>query len=225
MKTLSAALLAVIVLALPALSSAAPVVRSGPYVSGFVGASFARDTTISGFDSFNAVSYNDQASFDPGIYVGGTGGYNFGFVRLEGELAYRHAQIDGITDSTGTPFRSVDGDIGVFSTMFNVYFDLVNTSRITPYLGGGIGFANVNLSRTTAVNNSGNRAILYDESNDTVFASQVGAGIDFAINNRSSIDLGYRYFITDKARLNGDFTSSDLRFESHNMLVGFKFKF
>jgi opacity protein-like surface antigen len=66
---------------------------------------------------------------------------------------------------------------------------------------------------------------LYDESNDNVFAAQVGAGMDIAINSRYSLDIGYRYFITDKAKLEGDFTSSNLRFESHNAMVGFKFKF
>jgi len=224
MKTILVALLALTIFSVPSLSSAATG-RSGPYVSGFLGASFARDTAVTGFDSFTATSYNDQASFDPGIYVGGSGGYDFGFMRLEGELAYRHAQIDSIADSSGAQFRSVDGNIGAFSTMFNVYFDLHNASRITPYLGGGIGFASLYMSETTAFNGAGNKIILYDESDDTVFASQVGAGMDIAINNRSSIDVGYRYFITDKARLNGDFTSSDLRFESHNVLVGFKFKF
>jgi opacity protein-like surface antigen len=224
MKALIVALLAVTLFSIPSISSAATG-RPGPYVTGFLGTSFARDTTISGFDSFTSTAYSDRTSFDPGIYLGGSGGYDFGFMRLEGELAYRHAQLDTVTDSLGNRFRNVDGNLGAFSTMFNVYFDLHNSSRITPYLGGGLGFASLYLSETTAINSSGNKIILYDASNDTVFATQVGAGMDIAINNRSSIDVGYRYFITDKARLNGDFTSSDLRFESHNMLVGFKFKF
>lgn len=196
--------------------------RPGPYVSAFLGTNVTRDTTISGIDTSPpvAIQFDDRASFDPGIYVGGTGGYDFGYMRLEGELAYRHARFDSITNSSGVRFRGVDGDLGTFSTMFNVFFDMHNRSRVTPYLGGGIGFATVHLSETTV-----NNGILYDESSDTVFAAQAGAGLDVAINSRYSLDFGYRYFITDKARLNGDFTSSDLRLESHNMLVGFKFKF
>ena len=63
-------------------------------------------------------------------------------------------------------------------------------------------------------------------SSDTVAAYQVGAGFDMAINSRYSLDLGYRYFITERAKLDSDFsTTSELRFESHNATVGFKMKF
>jgi outer membrane autotransporter protein len=198
--------------------------RPGPYISGFLGASFARDDTVSGYDSFFNSSFNDRVTFDPGIYVGGTGGYDFGFLRLEGELSYRHAKLDTVTASSGGRYRNVDGDLGTFATMFNVFLDMHNSSRVTPYVGGGIGFATLHLSNTTAFGNAG-KLTLYDDSNDTVFASQVGAGVDIAMNSRMSLDLGYRYFITDKSRLDGDFTSSNLRFESHNALVGFRFKF
>jgi outer membrane autotransporter protein len=223
MKTYLITVLTLLVFSIPSLSLAAPG-RPGPYISGFLGASFARDATVSGTDSFNNASFNDRVTFDPGIYVGGTGGYDFGFLRLEGELSYRHAKLDTVTDSGGGRFRNVDGDLGTFATMFNVFFDMHNPSRVTPYVGGGIGFATLHLSNTTAFNNAGGLT-LYDDSNDTVFASQVGAGVDLALNSRLSLDLGYRYFITDKARLDGDFTTSNLRFESHNALVGLKFKF
>jgi opacity protein-like surface antigen len=221
MRSLIITLLALTVFTLPSVSSAA-MGRPGPYVSGFLGTSFARDTNISGNDPStpSRSPFDDRASFDPGIYVGGTGGYDFGIIRLEGELSYRNAKFDTIRESSGVALRRVEGDLGVFATMFNVYFDLHNSTPVTPYLGGGIGFASLHLGETTD-----SLGIVYDASNDTVFASQVGAGMDVAINSRSSIDIGYRYFVTDKAKFNGEVTSSDLRFESHNVLVGFKFKF
>jgi opacity protein-like surface antigen len=224
MKTYLIAIAALIFLSFPSISSAAAG-RPGPYFSAFLGTSFARDTTISGFDnsSLGGTQFSDQVSFDPGVYVGGTGGYDFGFMRLEGELSYRHAGIDTVTEN-GFRFRNVDGDVGVFATMFNAFFDIHNPSRITPYLGGGIGFANVHISDTTGFNNTG-KVFLYDRSNDTVFAYQVGAGMDIALTSRYSLDVGYRYFNTEKAKLDGDFISSEMRFESHNAMVGFKFKF
>jgi len=222
-------LIAIVTLAIfsiPSLSAAAAD-RPGPYFSLFLGSSFARDVTVSTFDFSNSNSFSDRVTFDPGIYTGGTGGFDFGFLRLEGELAYRSANIDTITESTGNRFRSVDGDIGVFATMFNVFFDMHNPSRVTPYLGGGIGFATLHLSDTFGFNTiTGTRQLLYGDSNDTVFAYQVGAGVDVAINSRLSLDLGYRYFGTEKASFDSDFdTTSELRFESHNALVGVKFKF
>jgi opacity protein-like surface antigen len=214
----------ILALTVPMVCSAAAL-KSGPYFSGFLGTSFARDTTISGFDFFNGASFSDQVSLDPGIYTGGTAGYDFGFIRVEGELSYRHSGIDTITESNGSRFRNVDGNLGVFATMVNVFFDVKNDSRVTPYFGGGIGAATLYLSKTTGFNSSGTYGIIYDESNDTVFAAQVGGGMDIALNNRFSLDLGYRYFVTDKAKLEGDFVTSNFRYESHNGLVGFKFKF
>ena len=223
MKSYLIAVCTLIVFTIPSLSSAATG-RPGPYFSAFLGTSFARDANVSGFDSFDNTSFNDKVTFDPGIYLGGTGGYDFGFLRLEGELSYRNSQLDKITNSSGFRFRSVDGDLGAFASMFNVFFDLHNASNVTPYLGGGIGFATLHISDTTGIDNAG-RVQLYDASSDTVFASQVGAGVDIALNSRYSLDVGYRYFITEKANLEGDFISSNLRLESHNAMVGFKFKF
>jgi outer membrane autotransporter protein len=222
MKTYLTVVFTLLIFTIPSLSLAAAG-RPGPYVSGFLGTSFARNQTVSGFDSANA-PFDDRVTFDPGVYVGGTGGYDFGFLRLEGELSYRHANLDTVTDSTGSRFRNVDGNLGAFATMFNAFFDMHNASRVTPYVGGGIGFATLHLSDTNGVDNTG-KLRLYDDSSDTVFAYQVGAGIDIALNRRYSLDVGYRYFITDKANLDGDFISSNMRLESHNAMVGFKVKF
>lgn len=221
MKAYLIAIVTLVVFSIPSLSAAAAG-RPGPYFTGFLGTSFARDTAVSGFDYGNSIAFRDQVTFDPGVYIGGTGGYDFGFLRVEGELSYRHAKIDSVTDQNGVPFRRVDGDLGAFATMFNVFFDIHNASRVTPYLGGGIGFASVYISDTTSPDITGN---LYDESDDTVAAYQIGAGMDVALTNRFSLDIGYRYFITEKAKLDGNFISSDVRFESHNAMVGFKFKF
>jgi outer membrane autotransporter protein len=211
-----------LIFTIPSLSLAAAG-RPGPYFSGFLGTSFATDTRVTNSDSL----INDKVSFDPGAYVGGTGGYDFGFLRLEGELSYRHAKIDKVTESNGFRFSNVDGDLGVFASMFNVFLDMHNPSRVTPYVGGGIGFATLYLNDIRGFDSRGpGRVRLYDDSNDTVFASQVGAGIDVAINSRFSLDFGYRYFITEKANFDSNVASpNSLRFESHNAMVGFKVKF
>ena len=224
MKRYLIASIALVVFSIPALSTAAAG-RPGPYVSGFLGSSFAKDTTLNSFNAITGNSFSDQVAFDPGVYVGGAGGYDFGFMRLEGELSYRQAGIDSVTATNGERFRNIDGDLGAFATMFNVFFDIHNSSRVTPYLGGGIGFATVHISNTYGYGSLQGYKKLYDDSSDTVFASQVGAGMDVAINSRYSLDIGYRYFITEKANLDGNIISSNVRFESHNAMVGFKMKF
>lgn len=223
MKKYLIAITTLVVFAIPSLGEAAPG-RPGPYFSAFLGVSIANDNSASGFDYFSNSPYKDELSFDPGIYTGGTGGYDFGFMRLEGELSFRYANIDTVTFANGGRFTPDEGNIGVFSGMFNVWFDLHNSSPVTPYVGGGIGFASIYLSDTYGFGPQG-FGQLYADSDDTVFASQIGAGVDIALNNRYSLDVGYRYFVTEKAHLNSFIGTTEMEFESHNAMVGFKMKF
>ncbi len=218
-----------VVLGIPSICAAIPA-RPGPYVSGFVGISIARDASVASTDFVNNATFDDRVEFDPGISIGGTGGYDFGFLRLEGELSYKHAEIKSITDKAdGFQFGNVDGNLGALGVMFNAFIDLHNQSPITPYVGGGIGFAELHLSDTFGTDTRGGtfqRTLLYPSDDATVFAYQAGAGLEIAINRGLSLDVGYRYFGTDKAKFNSDvFTSTELKYESHNAVVGVRFKF
>jgi len=223
MKMYLLALAGLLFFSVPSLCTAASG-RPGPYASFFLGGSFAQDATLSGYDFYSYLPYDDKVSFDTGIYTGGTAGYDFGFLRLEGELSYRSANIDSITFANGARFSNSDGDIGVFSTMLNVFFDVHNSSPVTPYLGGGIGAATLYLSDVYGCGTNG-CGQLYGYSTDTVFAAQVGLGVDIKLNSRYSLDLGYRYFITDEANLSSFLGNNSFKFESNNALLGFKMKF
>ncbi|GAM08850.1 outer membrane protein PagN [Geobacter sp. OR-1] len=217
---------AIATLAVPAISGAAPP-KPGAYASAFLGVTMAQDTDVNTDVFASPPSFRDRVEFDPGVFLGGTGGYDFGYLRLEGELSYKHSEMKNITDrDTGVRYRSVDGNLGVFAFMANGFIDLHNDTPITPYFGGGIGVATLYLSDTTGIDNSGTRQTLYLKDNDSVFAYQVGAGMEVALNRRISLDLGYRYFGTARATFNEDwFQSTDLKYESHNVTAGVRFKF
>jgi opacity protein-like surface antigen len=221
-------LAALIVIAIPAVSPAAPI-RPGPYVSGFIGAGAAQDTNVT-TTIFGPVggTINDRVEFDPSIYLGGTGGFDFGYVRLEGELSYKHSEITTVNDKTNNVrYANVDGSIGALAMMFNTFINLRNDTPITPYFGGGVGFATLHLSDTSGVNTTtGTPTALYQSDNDTVFAYQAGAGVEIALNRRVSLDLGYRYFGTSTATFNKDvITTTDLIYRSHNGAIGVRVKF
>lgn len=230
MKTIRNLLLisSALLLAIPSICAAAP--HTGPYVSGFIGISVPRDSDVT-TEGFNVTgTFNDQVEFDPGISIGGTGGYDFGFLRLEGEISYKYSEIKSIVDQTDNyRFRNPDGNLGVAAFMANAFFDMHNQSWVTPYLGGGIGFATLHLSDTFGTdtrNTPINRPLLYAEDDDTVFAYQAGAGVEIALNRSFSLDLGYRYFGTDTATFNKNSDQwNSLKFESHNATVGFRVTF
>jgi len=227
MKRALTTLALLIVVALPDISQAMPM-RPGPYVTGFIGATVPRrndDVTTTDFSSNQ--TFNERIGFDPGVYVGGAGGFDFGFLRLEGELSYKEADLKSITDNTGAnQYRDINGNLGALAFMANAFFDFHNYTPVTPYVGGGVGFASLQLTNTFATDANNQRLLMYPRDNDTVFAYQVGAGLDIAINRLFSLDLGYRYFNTDWASFSrNSLTSSGIRFESHNATVGFRTKF
>ena len=205
--------------AVPAICSAAPA-RPGAYMSGFIGISVPSSEDASTFDSNG--SFNDRVEFDPNINIGGTGGYDFGIVRLEGELSYKNADLKTITDQTsGIRYHNVDGNLGALALMVNGFFDLHNDSRVTPYLGGGIGFASLHLSDTFTQAS----LPIYGAGDATVFAYQAGAGVAIALNQRVSLDIGYRYFGTGRGDFDSDLSTTSMKFESHNAALGVRYKF
>lgn len=210
------------VLMIPVICSAAPPVP-GPYTSIFAGVNIPENSTVTTIDG--SATFNDQVAFDTGIYTGGTAGFDFGLIRVEGELSYRHSEMKSITDkSDGFQFENVDGSLGALTFMTNAFIDLHNASSVTPYVGGGMGFAVLHLSDTFAGTPS--QGLLYPSGNDTVFAYQVAAGLELALNPRFSLDLGYRYFNTEKAHFeDSPFSSTNLEMESHNATVGLRMKF
>lgn len=221
MKRIIIALAAISIWGIPAISSATPP-RPGGYLAGFLGVNVPRDADVSSYDYYD--SYDEKVDFDPCIAVGGAVGYDYGFLRLEGEISYRHAEISSVTDATisdAIPYHGVDGDFGALAFMANAFFDLHNNSPITPYWGGGVGFAVLSASDVTSA-----EGLLYEEGEDTVFAYQAGAGLEIALNPFLSLDLGYRYFGTAKGTIGDDSDlSTKFKMESHNALMGVRFKF
>ena len=214
--------------AIPAVSFALPA-QPGSYLSVFLGASALQDTSVT-ISEFNPVTTKDaQVQFDPGINIGGSAGYDFGFLRLEGEMSYKNGQMTSVTEqSFGVRYVNVDGQLGAFTMMMNGFFDLHNESPVTPYIGGGMGFATLNLSTTRGVdaNLGALNNHIFGSDQDTVFAYQAGAGLEIALNRRLSLDLGYRYFGTGQASFRKDWpNSTDLRLQSNNAQVGLRVKF
>lgn len=86
------------------------------------------------------------------------------------------------TFSTSNAFASGEGSIRTFALMANVWYDLPLGSSITPYVGGGIGYAENEVEHGLVMNGT-----------EGGFAWQLGAGANFALSDKMSIGVGYRY--------------------------------
>jgi opacity protein-like surface antigen len=223
---------AIVALAIPAVTQAAPS-RPGPYFSAFIGGSGVTDTdaTTTDFNGAPPIPFNDRVNFDPSIGIGATGGYDFGIVRLEGELSYKQGDISSVDsqvvgNQSITRFVNTNGNVGALTMMANAFIDFHSQGLITPYVGGGIGFAALHLTDTFGTDiSTGDRGVVFLSDDDTVFAYQLGAGLEIPLNRQFSIDLGYRYLATAKANFNSTQITTGMKFESHNGAVGIRVKF
>lgn len=180
---------------------------SGPYIGGHLGLNILSDPDIeqSGFVF--------STSYDPGIGLGGVVGYDFGLVRIDGEIALR---ANGISDIAGV---SADGHASALSYMVNGYFDFPTGGPLKPYIGGGIGFA------TVLVDIEVFGFQLVDDS-DSVLAYQFSGGIGIEVNPRTTVSFGYRYFITDDPEMEdaGGFPFTT-EYQSHEFNIGARILF
>lgn len=204
----------------------------GMYVSGNLGLSLASDSEI--FTTAPGYFAETELSFDPGFNVGGAFGYNYGNIRAEFEIAYHRWEMDKETllfDNLGSPPFTTkwDGDSWVLSFMVNGYYDFhLENSPLIPYLGGGIGFANVDV-HFVADETSGTPAPTDNPGDDDiVFAYQLMAGIGYNINPSTTLTVGYRYFATMDPEFNPNWLMGgtyEATIASHEFNVGARFMF
>ena len=109
----------------------------------------------------------------------------FQYARTRTELEYRRmeASVDAVAYAGGPApaVAPVNDDLVAEALMSNVYFDFVNGSPFTPYVGVGVGGARVE-------NELGER--------DAAFAYQGRAGVEVALGERFAIGAEYVYFRT-----------------------------
>ncbi|MDX2493411.1 MAG: outer membrane beta-barrel protein [Desulfuromusa sp.] len=181
-----------------------PIAGAEIYYSGNMGIVSASDSDIDdGFDT-------GELSFDDGFAVTGALGQTLGSTgRVEVELGYRTNNIDKIKID-GLGIANIDGDVTTLSLMGNGYYDIVTGSNFTPFIGAGIGVANIKAKMD-----------LVGSEDDTVFAYQLAAGGSLAINKNLSVDLQYRYFAT----ADPDFDGLEAEYNTHNLIFGLRLTF
>lgn len=199
-KWLKALSLAALLLALPSVASA----KEGWYGRADIGWSVDGALEISGAD----LDFEDDWSAHLGA------GYAFSNgVRVEGELARRENE-----------FESFPGEARATSLMINAFYDFNREGRIRPYVGVGVGGANIEAD-------GGAGPISFDDD-DTVFAYQGLVGVAFALTEQLDLDVGYRYFVAPDAGFTGTIDietpepfSFDGDYEHQAVTVGLRYSF
>ncbi len=145
-----------------------------------------------------------------GWSVGGGLGYRFSdWVRIEASLDYL------ALGRSGLPFAAFETSATV--ALANLYLDLPTIYGLTPYVGGGLGFAETRLDTGL---------MLPAQRNDTRFAWSLAAGVSYAVNSRWSVDLGYRYISLGSPDYPGFFETARIdTLGTHEVRLALRYQF
>ena len=158
----------------------------------------------------------------------------YGAVRGEFEFGYKHGIKDNYTDAEGVANGATSilkADIETY--MFNLYYDIDTGTKLTPYVGAGIGLAHIDAK--SSYDHPG-AAYSYVNESDTKFAWQLSAGAAYALTDNLAVDLGYRYTDLGSIKGNSDFMDAQTGavaaplnmkadFESHEVMLGARYTF
>lgn len=203
---------------------------SGFYLGSLSSVNFLKDTDF-GFGGGTV-----STEYDVGYYSALRAGYKFdpiSFVtpRVELEIGYGSASVDEHSGANGIDSF---GDARTLQGYVNGYLDIPLSSdgAITPFVGGGVGFMNLDLRKQGIAG----VATMIDDS-DTAFAYHLDAGVginlqglglftNVALFDNTTLDIGYRFTASDDFDFTArDGTSSSTDFRSNAVTFGFRRQF
>jgi len=196
----------------------------GPYVG--IGGGWSHVMPFSDSGSADDLQFHTKPK--EGFVVNLEGGYDFGYVRLEGELAYRRAEVgttnvlDGGSNFAALTGKSTsNGDVGALAFMANAIVDVLPKSSWTPYIGLGVGglrlqLENYAVGSTTFVHQS-----------DLTLAYQGIAGVRWQMTPSVSLWVDYRYFAAAQKADIKDMKGAvfGVPYASHNVMAGIAYHF
>ncbi len=137
------------------------------------------------------------------LYGFGIGVEHSRWLRFDVTGEYRGKQLFVAQDSynnggpcpgTGCGTNEHTADLESWLGLFNAYVDLGTWRGITPYVGGGIGMAYIDVQGYKDVNVPQN-SVYYGNADkgQTNFAWALYAGVSYDVTPQFTLDLGYRY--------------------------------
>lgn len=195
----------------------------GPYVG--IGGGWSHLMPFTDSESTDHLLFHTRPQ--EGFVADAAAGYDFGRLRLEAEVAYRRsgvtktAIVDGGTAFPGlTGHSTANGDVSALSWMGNATVDILPRSRITPYIGLGIGGVLLQLENFAAGGTS------FVNRSDVEIAYQGIAGVRYQIAPSVSLALDYRFFGTTTANLHDTKGGSlNVPYRNHNVILRIAYHF
>jgi opacity protein-like surface antigen len=138
----------------------------------------------------------------------------------------------GFNFNSGT--NEYTADVRSWVGLFNGYIDLGTYHCITPYVGGGVGFANISVVGLKDVNVPNNGFAFGADRSQTNFAWGVYGGLAYDVTPSVTLDFSYRYTDLGSAgsgpvkTYQGDLAYNSFRINditSQDVMLGMRWKF
>jgi opacity protein-like surface antigen len=162
-------------------------------------------------------------TFDESQSVGLVLGYDTSMLRIEGEIIMREFNVqDHILAGGALPGPT--GEAETLTLMANAIYDFNREGTVQPYIGLGLGWADVELD------DFGVEPIpdVLNDS-DSGFAYQVFAGLGFELSDNWNLFVDYRWFVASDLSLTASAdagaVSTDVDLEAQDIVVGIRYSF
>lgn len=150
------------------------------YLGGFTGGNFV-DTVSRG---------DTEAKLHAGYAEALVLGYQYNSMRVEAEVAYRWNEIKKAKFKN--EHLHLKANVRSLAYMANVYYDIYNKTRFTPYLGIGLGLCSGKVSVKFKDSAGKNHKITKQVSDH--FAWQAIAGVSTKVSENINLGIEYRCF-------------------------------
>lgn len=149
-------------------------------------------------DTAPGFAWLDKGGFDSAPIWGLGVGYQFNdWFRADVTGEYRgkasFTALDRYTDQFGNnQTNNYTAKKSEWLFLANAYLDLGTWWCITPFIGAGVGFANVNISHYKDTNSNGGGGFA-EEGSETNFAWALHAGLAYKVTPNFTVEMAYRY--------------------------------
>ena len=187
------------------------------YLKGFGGATWLQDQSGAVKDGGFKLG-TGKANYDTGYTLGVAVGYDFA-PNWAMELEYGYRKADTTTRIDGAVGDKFGGSTNSNAVMLNALYKfnpMGATGAVQPYLGGGLGWANME-SKISGIGSF---------KRDNALAWQLIGGVGYAVSPDWTLLGEIRYFATDSGTLSGPGSLSwDAKLETFDLLVGAAYNF
>jgi opacity protein-like surface antigen len=176
------------------------------YVAGIIGNSFATLATPLGPNGNGTGDPSPSPAANQSLFTaGGAIGLAFEALDRDWRVEFEGRSRNNLVSQRGTTFeapigleewRFTSSAKNGWSTLVNLWRDYQATDRLSLYLGGGIGGGGYRFSylKQPAGDFVPPNYQIATTNNVSTFAWQAGGGAAYAITDRITLDIGYRYF-------------------------------